>query len=93
MRVASLGGDKRVGGWPTYKAPVRQYTGSAMERESPFRILSRREFDGLSLEEKLAYLDLELTQLYGDAWQQRRGRPSRTDEPLESEKVVEKIVH
>ena len=59
-----------------------------MERESPFRILSRREFDGLSLEEKLAYLDLELTQLYGDAWQQRRASPARTEEPVESEPTV-----
>ena len=28
--------------------------------DDPFRVLSRKEFDGLSIDEKLAYLDLEL---------------------------------
>ena len=28
--------------------------------EHPFRVLARKEFDGLSLDEKLAYLDLDL---------------------------------
>lgn len=42
-----------------------------MDRASPFRILSLEEFDGLSLEEKLAYLDLQLTNLYGEAWRER----------------------
>jgi len=42
-----------------------------MDRASPFRILSLQEFDGLSLEEKLAYLDLQLTSLYGETWRKR----------------------
>ena len=34
--------------------------------EDPFRVLSRKEFDGLSLDEKLAYLDLDLlSAIYG----------------------------
>jgi hypothetical protein len=34
--------------------------------EHPFRVLSRKEFDGLSLDEKLAYLDLDLlSAIYG----------------------------
>jgi hypothetical protein len=34
--------------------------------EHPFRVLSRKEFDGLSLDEKLAYLDLDLlAAIYG----------------------------
>ena len=40
--------------------------------EDPFRFLSRKEFDGLSIDEKLAYLDLELLSAAG-----ARGR--RTD--------------
>jgi hypothetical protein len=42
--------------------------------EDPFRVLSRKEFDGLSVDEKLAYLDLELLSAIGT-----RGR--RTDRP------------
>ena len=42
----------------------------AMDRPSPFQILSLEEFDGLSFEEKLAYLDLQLTNLYGEAWRE-----------------------
>ena len=33
--------------------------------EDPFRFLSRKEFDGLSVDEKLAYLDLELLSAIG----------------------------
>jgi hypothetical protein len=33
--------------------------------EDPFRFLSRKEFDGLSIDEKLAYLDLELLSAIG----------------------------
>ncbi len=34
--------------------------------DDPFRVLSRKEFDGLSLDEKLAYLDLDLlAAIYG----------------------------
>ena len=33
--------------------------------EDPFRFLSRKEFDGLSIDEKLAYLDLELLTAIG----------------------------
>jgi hypothetical protein len=33
--------------------------------EDPFRFLSRKEFDGLSIDEKLAYLDLELLTAMG----------------------------
>lgn len=33
--------------------------------EDPFRFLSRKEFDGLSVDEKLAYLDLELLTAMG----------------------------
>jgi len=33
--------------------------------EDPFRVLSRKEFDGLSVDEKLAYLDLELLSAMG----------------------------
>jgi len=42
-----------------------------MDRASPFQILSLQELDGLSLEEKLAYLDLQLADLYGEAWRSR----------------------
>lgn len=42
-----------------------------MDRPSPFGVLSLQEFDGLSFEEKLAYLDLQLTSLYGEAWRNR----------------------
>ncbi len=42
-----------------------------MDRNSPFRILAGAEFDGLSFEEKLAYLDLQLANLHGTA---RRNR-------------------
>ena len=42
--------------------------------EDPFRVLSRKEFDGLSIDEKLAYLDLELLVAIGAG-----GR--RTDRP------------
>jgi len=33
--------------------------------EDPFRVLSRKEFDGLSIDEKLAFLDLELLKAIG----------------------------
>jgi hypothetical protein len=41
--------------------------------EDPFRVLSRREFDGLSIDEKLAFLDLELLSAIG-AGQRRTDR-------------------
>ena len=34
--------------------------------DDPFRVLSRKEFDGLSIDEKLAYLDLELISALSD---------------------------
>src|SRR4029078_8936900 len=43
--------------------------------EHPFRMLSRKEFDGLSLEEKLAYLDLELLSASSGGGLRRGGRP------------------
>lgn len=44
-----------------------------MDRPSAFLILSRQEFDGLSFEEKLAYLDLQLTSQLGEASQEQVG--------------------
>jgi hypothetical protein len=49
--------------------------------EHPFRVLSRKEFDGLSLDEKLAYLDLDLiSAVYGRGVRKesRRATPSDT---------------
>ena len=34
--------------------------------DDPFRVLTRKEFDGLSIDEKLAYLDLELVSQLSD---------------------------
>jgi hypothetical protein len=42
--------------------------------EDAFRFLSRKEFDGLSIDEKLAYLDLELLTAIG-AGQRRADLP------------------
>jgi len=41
--------------------------------DDPFRVLSRKEFDGLSIDEKLAFLDLELLAAIG-AGQRRTAR-------------------
>jgi hypothetical protein len=51
-----------------------------MDRPSPFGVLSLQEFDGLSFEEKLAYLDLQLTSLYGEAWRNRVKDSDESDE-------------
>ena len=45
--------------------------------EDPFRFLARKEFDGLSIDEKLAYLDLELLSAIG-----ARGRKAERPTPL-----------
>jgi len=47
--------------------------------EHPFRMLSRKEFDGLSLEEKLAYLDLELLSASSGGGLRRVDRPTPAD--------------
>jgi hypothetical protein len=44
--------------------------------EHPFRVLSRKEFDGLSLDEKLAYLDLDLLAAIYGRNKQMTARPS-----------------
>jgi len=44
--------------------------------EDPFRVLSRKEFDGLSLDEKLAYLDLDLLAAIYGRNKRISGRPS-----------------
>ena len=46
------------------------------------------EFDGLSIEEKLAYLDLQLTNLYGDAWRERREKADRTEEHVDVDAII-----
>jgi hypothetical protein len=43
--------------------------------DDPFRFLSRKEFDGLSVDEKLAYLDLELLSAMG-AGGRKTNRPT-----------------
>ena len=45
--------------------------------EDPFCVLSRKEFDGLSVDEKLAYLDLELLSAMG-----ARGRKTDRLKPV-----------
>ena len=45
--------------------------------DDPFRVLSRKEFDGLSIEEKLAYLDLELISALPDEDDVHAVRPMR----------------
>ena len=45
--------------------------------DDPFRVLSRKEFDGLSIEEKLAYLDLELISALSDEDDVHPVRPVR----------------
>lgn len=52
-----------------------------MDQASPFQILSLAEFDGLSLDEKLAYLDLQLTTLYGERWRERLANPEGAGNP------------
>lgn len=52
-----------------------------MDRASPFQILSLEEFDGLSFEEKLAYLDLQLTDLYGERWRERLASSDSLQDP------------
>jgi len=56
--------------------------------EDPFRFLSRKEFDGLSVDEKLAYLDLELLSAMG-AGGRRTDRP-RPVNPAESRRSGER---
>ena len=45
--------------------------------DDPFRVLSRKEFDGLSIDEKLAYLDLELISALSDEDDVHPVRPVR----------------
>ena len=45
--------------------------------DDPFRVLSRKEFDGLSIDEKLAYLDLELISALADEDDVHPVRPMR----------------
>jgi hypothetical protein len=45
--------------------------------DDPFRVLSRKEFDGLSIDEKLAYLDLELISQLADEDDVHPVRPMR----------------
>ena len=45
--------------------------------DDPFRVLSRKEFDGLSIDEKLAYLDLELISALSDEDDVHPVRPMR----------------
>ena len=47
-----------------------------MDRD-PFRVLTRKEFDGLSIDEKLAYLDLELISALPDEDDVHPVRPMR----------------
>ena len=45
--------------------------------EQPFSVLSRKELEGLSLDEKLAYLDLELISALSDEDDVHPVRPVR----------------
>ena len=49
--------------------------------EHPFRVLSRTEFDGLSLDEKLAYLDLDLLSAIYGRNKQMTARPGPRNSP------------
>src|SRR5262249_17331006 len=72
---ASANHSCQLGVAPTDPKQRWGYAGTAMD-EHPFRVLSRKEFDGLSLDEKLAYLDLDLLAAIYGRNKQVTARPS-----------------
>ena len=58
--------------------------------EHPFRVLSRKEFDGLSLDEKLAYLDLDLLAAIYGRGARKLPRPSPANPSASRKNQVER---